>query len=77
MPQGNRYDAEGNLLWKFDICIEFDCSEKFAKVDCKCDFTKKPCLFLAQHEELNLQLRPHPHEYMTNGLIVNLVKGRE
>ena len=58
MPQGSLYDAEGNLVWKFDICCEFDCNEEFAMkrgVNCEGDFTKKPCMFLGEHVELNLE----------------------
>lgn len=57
MPQGSRYDENGKLLWQFDICTEFDCNTDYAKtcgVDCGGDFTKKPCMFLREHEELNL-----------------------
>lgn len=63
MPQGSRYDENGKLLWKFDICIEFDCNMEYAKVDCKCDFTKKPCLFLGEHEELNLGIGRGPEDF--------------
>lgn len=57
MPQGSRYDENGKLIWKFDICTEFDCEPDFAKCDCKWDFTKKPCIFLGEHEELNINSR--------------------
>jgi len=55
MPQGSTYDEKGNLVWKFDICCEFDCNEEYAKVDCKSDFTKPPCIFHGEHRELNLR----------------------
>lgn len=58
MPQGSRYDENGKLLWQFDICIEFDCNTEYAASrGCNCggDFTKEPCMFLDEHEELNLQ----------------------
>ena len=57
MPQGSTYDAEGNLVWRYDICTEFDCNVQFAnkrKCDCKGDFTKEPCMFLGAHIEMNL-----------------------
>lgn len=50
-----------DTVWKFDICDEFDCTIEYAKscgADCKGDFTKKPCIFLGEHNELNLE----PHE---------------
>jgi hypothetical protein len=61
MPQGSYYDKDGKLIWKFDICIEFDCNQEYVKKDygivCGGDFTKKPCMFLGEHVELN---RPQP-----------------
>lgn len=61
MPQGSFYDAEGNLVWKFDICVEFDCNEEFAKTQgCICggDFTRKPCMFNGEHLEMNVNPEP-------------------
>ena len=55
MPQGSHYDAEGNLIWKFDICCEFDCNQEFAGVECEGDFTKEPCIFVGEHKEMNLK----------------------
>lgn len=57
MPQGSKYDEEGNLVWQFDICTEFDCTIEYAKRhghDCGGDFTKKPCMFLGEHKVMNL-----------------------
>jgi hypothetical protein len=56
MPQGSLYDAEGNLIWQFDICTEFDCNVEYANsqgCDCKGDFTKEPCNFYGEHLQLN------------------------
>lgn len=58
MPQGQVVDENGKVIWKFDICCEFDCNVEYAEeqgVRCNGDFTKKPCMFLGEHEELNLQ----------------------
>ena len=58
MPQGSKYDENGKLIWKFDICCEFDCNTKYAKenkIDCGGDFTKPPCMFYGEHKELNLE----------------------
>lgn len=58
MPQGSLYDAEGNVIWKYDICCEFDCNIEYAAKrnrDCKGDFTKDPCIFLGEHKEMNLE----------------------
>lgn len=63
MPQGSTAE------WKFDICCEFDCNVEFAAgrgIDCKGDFTKKPCMFLGEHEELNRDLRDQ--EYSEHGV---------
>ena len=56
MPQGQLKDENGNTVWPFNICTEFDCNEEFAnKNDCQCggDFTTRPCLFYGEHIELN------------------------
>lgn len=59
MPQGSLYDAEGNLVWEFDICTEFDCNAYHAHrqygIECGSDFTKEPCVFHEEHKELNLK----------------------
>ena len=58
MPQSSSVDENGKVIWKFDICCEFDCSVDFAKkhgCDCKGDFTKPPCMFYGEHQELNLE----------------------
>lgn len=63
MPQGSYYDENGKLVWKFDICTEFDCNIEFAKqnkCDCKGDFTKEPCLFLDCHQEMNFDQPEDP-----------------
>ena len=56
MPQGNKVDENGVEIWPYDICCEFDCNIEYAKkngIDCKGDFTKPPCMFNGEHEELN------------------------
>lgn len=58
MPQGSLYDSEGNIIWKYDICTEFDCNEEYANkngIECKSNFTKKPCMFHGEHIEMNLK----------------------
>jgi hypothetical protein len=56
MPQGSKLDENGNVIWPYDICCEFDCNIEHAArygVNCGGDFTKPPCMFLGEHKELN------------------------
>lgn len=58
MPQGSVLDKDGKTVWRFDICCEFDCNIEYANkrgADCKGDFTKRPCIFLGEHQAMNLE----------------------
>jgi len=58
MPQGSVVDKDGKTIWKYDICCEFDCNIEFAEsrgAKCDGDFTKRPCIFLGEHEYLNIE----------------------